>query len=132
MFNDIIHKGRQSLSVLTRLKARHDTAFAVLHPQVELAKSSTTVQIATGVGIAGLLVTGNITAAAATAGAWIGSKPLTHVVAGSLACVGEIDTALVKAIARLDRATAESGAEAKPRTSRRNKMQTDVAAEPAG
>ena len=105
MFNDIIHKGRQSLSVLTRLKTRHDTVFAVLHPQVELVKSSPTVQIATGVGIAGLIVTGNIAAAVTTAGAWIGSKPLTHIVAGGLACVGEIDATLLKAIARLDRAS---------------------------
>ena len=132
MFNDIIRKGRQPFSVLTRLKSRHDTAFAVLHPQVEITKASPTVQIATSVGITGLIVTGNFVAAAATAGAWIGSKPLAHIVASGLACVGEVDAALRKATAGLDRAT-ESDAEAKPKMPRRrNRRQPRVAAVPAG
>lgn len=101
------------------LKARHDVAFAVLHPQVEVAKRSPTAQIAVGTGVLGLVFTGHLGAAAGLLGAWIGSKPLTHVIAGGLACIGELDAALEKAVSKIPCPAPEVEVAEKPRKPRR-------------
>jgi hypothetical protein len=86
--------------LVAELKQRHDSAFSVLNAQVEAAKQSPSVQITTGVTIVGLLFSGRWASAAGLAGAWIGSRPLVHVAAGGVACVGMLDVRVKAAVQR--------------------------------
>jgi hypothetical protein len=103
MANHTMHRTRTAtLRIgIARWMARRRMAFEVLHPQVEIAKRSTTVKVVTGTAIATSIVTGQFNLAVALAAAWLGSKPLTHVVAGGVASVGTVDATLQAAIARL-------------------------------
>lgn len=86
--------------------SRRRAAFEILHPQVEIAKRSTTVKVVAGTAIAGSLLAGQLNLALALAAAWLGSRPLTHVAAGGVASVGTLDDALRAAVARLQAMTA--------------------------
>jgi hypothetical protein len=117
------------------LKARHNAIFATLHPQVEAVKGSPVAQLTVGTSVLGLLVTGSLGSAAGLLGAWIGSRPLTHAVAGSLACVATLDEAIERAVSRLPGAATDVQADQKPRTPRRKrpgKVQGQLAGVPAG
>jgi hypothetical protein len=119
VFNHIIRKSRKALGLAkgcmlptaAELKARHAVAFAILHPQVEIAKASPTVQTAVAATIAGLVFTGNWGMAAGLTAAWLGSKPLTHLVADGVAGVGTVDRQVLAAIARLRAAALNAQAE---------------------
>lgn len=114
-------------------KSRHDAAFTVLHPQIEAVKRSPTTQVTVATTILGLVFTGSFGTAAGLFGAWIGSKPLTHVVAGGMAAVATLDAAIEKAVSRL--APPLDAQDEKPRTkrrSRRAKVQAQLAAVPTG
>ena len=87
--------------ITAEFNAREKLAFEILHPQVQVVKNSPTAQIVAGTIIGGLFLTGNWGTAAAVAGCWLGSKPLTHFVAGGVSCVGAVDARLSAAIQRL-------------------------------
>ena len=53
---------------VSQLKTRQQVAFEILHPQVEIAKRSPTVQIAVDAAISGLVLTGNLACTAGLAG----------------------------------------------------------------
>ncbi len=109
MVNSIARRGRRALGIVkdrltptaAELKARQQLAFSVLDPQVRIVKRSPTAQIAFGSVVSGLLLTGNWGTAAVVTGCWLGSRPLTHVVAGGVGAVGLVDAKLLAAIERL-------------------------------
>ena len=119
MFNHVMCKSRKVLGVVkdrvtaaaVQWKAQHDAAFNILHTDVELVKRSPSVQIAAGTIVGGLFITGHIAPAVALAGAWLGSRPLTHLVATGVACVGEVDAAMNSGITRRQTAAPNSAAD---------------------
>lgn len=120
---------------LRGLRAKHDAAFAALDAQVQVAKRSAVAQLAVGGGVIGLTLTGHFGPAAGLLGAWIGSRPLTHVVAAGLACIAALDEAIEKGVTRLQCEEPDVPSGPRPRTRRhrpRNKVQAQVAAAPAG
>jgi len=110
MFNTIVCKSRRVLSVAkarlapttAELKTRKKIAFSILHPQVEIVKRSPTAQIVAGTIISAAIVSGNWGTAAVVGGCWLGSKPLTHAIAGGAAGVGMVDAKLQAAIQQLN------------------------------
>jgi len=113
MLNTVMHTTRRALVAVRRhpitaeFNAREKLAFEILHPQVQVVKNSPTAQVVAGTIIGGLFLTGNWGTAAAVAGCWLGSKPLTHLVAGGVSCVGVADGRLLAAIQRLQAIQAE-------------------------
>ncbi len=113
MLNKMMRKARKTLGTMkdhptaVELRAREKLAFEILHPQVQVVKNSPTLQIVAGTIIGGLFLTGNWGTAAAVAGCWLGSKPLTHLVAGGVSSVGMVDARLLAAIQRLQAIQAE-------------------------
>ena len=133
MINNLKREACKALGALTKhkaiaeLKAQQQTAFEVLDPQIRIAKSSPTVQIATASVISGLLLTGNFGTAVAVTSAWLGSRPLTHLAAGCVAGVGAVDAALVNAFGRLDAMQADPAADEEPAKARRRRAKARVA-----
>ena len=76
-------------------------------------EGSPLVQVTWGTAVTGLALTGHWAAAATLTAGWLGSRPITHVAAGGVAVVGEIDAALLSAIERL-RALVNEPAAASP------------------
>ena len=113
VLNNMMNKSQEIVNsvkshpVTAELMARQQLAFSLLDPQVRVVKNSLTVQIVAGTVIAGSIFTGHLPLAAGVTAAWLGSTPLTHLVAGGVACVGEIDAALATAIAQLQAMAAE-------------------------
>ena len=89
------------------LKTRQQVAFSVLNPQIQIVKRSPTAQIVVGTIVTAAIVTGNWGTAAVVTGCWLGSKPLTHIVAGGVGGVGMVDAKLLAAIDRLQALQAE-------------------------
>ncbi len=83
----------KSHPVTAELTARQLLAFSALDPQVRVVKNSLAVQIVADTVVAGSILTGHLPLGARVAAAWLGSNPLTHIVAGGVACVGKIDAA---------------------------------------
>ena len=94
----------RSHPITTELAVRERLAFTVLHPQVEVAKRSTSVRIVAGTIFTASILTGNWGTTAAIAGCWVGTRPLVHVAAGGVACVGAVDARLLAAIRQLQQA----------------------------
>jgi len=106
MYSSIIAKSRLALghvkSRLTptavELSARQRIAFDVLHAQAQVVKGSPTIQLAFAASVAGLVATGRWGTAAGLAGVWLGTKPISHAIAGGVAAVGTLDRALATAV----------------------------------
>ena len=114
MFNTVMHSTRRALRTATshpiaiELQVREKLAFEILHPQVEVVKNSPTAQIVAGTIVTAAIITGNWGTAAAVAGCWLGSKPLTHLVAGGVGAIGMADARLLAAIQQPQAAQAEA------------------------
>ena len=78
-----------------------------MDPQIQIVKRSPTTQIVVGTIVTAAIVSGNWGTAAVVTGCWLGSKPLTHIVAGGVAGVGMVDAKLLVAIKRLQALEAE-------------------------
>ncbi len=70
-------------------------------------KRSPTTQIDAGTVITASILTGHWGTAAAVAGCWLGSRPLTHAVASGVGAIGLADAKLVAAVERLQIGQAE-------------------------
>jgi hypothetical protein len=101
------HMKSRFIPAVAALKLRHQVAFSVLDPQVEIVKKSPTVKIVAGTVLTAAILSGNWGLAAGLAGCWIGTRPVTHVVASGVACVGAVDAQLMGAIARLQKVQAQ-------------------------
>ena len=74
---------------------------------MQIVKRSPTAQITVGAIITTSILTGHWGTAAAVAGCWVGSRPLTHAVASGVGAIGLVDAKLVAAIERLQIGQAE-------------------------
>ncbi len=127
MTNSIVNKARKALGhvksritpAVAEFRRREQAKFQELDPRVQALKASPAAQVAVAVSIAGLLVTGRVTTALAVGTAWIGSRPLTHVAAGTVACVGAVDERMRQIIVRLQQAKAKNKAGTKTPAARR-------------
>ena len=96
--------------IIPDLRRREQAAFARLHPRVEAVKASPTAQVAAVASVAGLILAGKPLSAVALGTMWLGSRPLTHVAAASVACVGAVDERTRQIIVRLHQAKAKNRA----------------------
>lgn len=115
MFPALVRKSRKVLGVVkARLaptvaegKARQELACLILDPQVQVMKNSPTAQSVVGTIITAAILTGHWGTATVVTGCWLGSKPLTRVVAGGVAGVGMLDVRLRVALDHLQAMQAE-------------------------